>query len=240
MAGHSQFKNIMHRKGAQDAKRAKLFTKIIRELTVSAREGGPDPSSNPRLKAAIGNAKEANMPKDTMEKAIKRGEGQEEGSHYESVRYEGYGPEGSALIIECLTDNRNRTASEVRSTLGKHGGSLGETNSVGFMFNHKGIIQYDRKTATPEAMFDAALEAGAEDIDTTEDVYTIICPLENFGDVRASLQTLFQDPTRACLTWIPQTDLTISPDGSSTLAKLIDILEENDDVQIVYTNAFLP
>lgn len=240
MAGHSQFKNIMHRKGAQDAKRAKLFTKIIRELTVSAREGGPDPSSNPRLKSAISNAKEANMPKDTMEKAIKRGEGHEEGSQYESVRYEGYGPEGSALIIECLTDNRNRTASEVRSTLGKHGGSLGETNSVGFMFDHKGIIQYDLKTATSEAIFEAAIEAGAEDIDTSEDLYTVVCPLEAFGDVRSSLQALFNDPIRACLTWIAKTDLIMGEDGGQTLTKLIDTLEENDDVQMVYTNAILP
>src|SRR5690606_7832504 len=161
MAGHSQFKNIMYRKGAQDAKRAKIFTKLIRELTTAARAGLPDPDGNPRLRAAINAARNANMPKDTIERAIKRGSGDADGENYEEIRYEGYGPGGVAIIVEALTDNRNRTASEIRAAFSKYGGNLGESNSVSFLFDRKGVIRYPLKAASAEAMFDAALEAGA-------------------------------------------------------------------------------
>src|SRR5690348_14717560 len=165
MAGHSQFKNIMHRKGAQDAKRAKIFTKIIRDITVAARANS-DPNANPKLRAAMIEAREVNMPKDTVERAIKRGSGGEDGANYEDVRYEGYGPGGAAVIVEALTDNRNRTASDVRTIFSKHGGTLGETNSVSFMFERVGLIHYPAKAASPDAMFEAALEAGAGNVES--------------------------------------------------------------------------
>ena len=168
MAGHSQFKNIMYRKGAQDAKRARAFTKLIRELTVAARAGLPDPAANPRLRSAVIAARTANMPKDTIERAIKRGAGAEGIEQFEEIRYEGYGPGGVALIVEALTDNRNRTASEVRAAFGRHGGTLGESGSVSFMFERVGLVQYPPEAASAEAMFEAALEAGAEDVQSAE------------------------------------------------------------------------
>src|ERR1700756_3619378 len=168
MAGHSQFKNIMYRKGAQDKKRAKIFTKIIRELTTAARSGLPDPNSNPRLRAAVTAAKQANMPRDTVERAIKRGAGGDEGEHYEEVRYEGYGPGGIAIIVEALTDNRNRTASDVRSVFAKNGGNLAETGAVSFMFDHVGLVEFAPGVADADAMFEAALDAGADDVVSSE------------------------------------------------------------------------
>jgi YebC/PmpR family DNA-binding regulatory protein len=236
MAGHSQFKNIMHRKGAQDAKRAKVFTKIIRELTVSAREGGAEAESNPRLRAAISAAREANMPKDTVQRAIKRATGGEEGAEYVEVRYEGYGPGGVAIIVECLTDNRNRTAAEVRAAFTKFSGSLGETNSVSFQFQRIGLVQYPPEKASNEAMFEAALEAGAEDVESSPHGHSIICSPENLHEVRESLSHKFGDPQVAKLDWKPLSTIHVEKDTAQSLLKLIDLLEDSDDVQSISAN----
>ncbi len=235
MAGHSQFKNIMHRKGAQDKKRAKVFTKIIRELTTSARIG-PDPDSNPRLRQAIISARASNMPKDTMERAIKRGAGGEDATDYVEVRYEGYGPAGVAVIVEALTDNRNRTAGEVRAAFTKYGGNLGETNSVSFMFDRVGVIQYPAGKITYDALFEAALEAGADNIETTDKGFEVECTLEGFTKVRDELILQFGDPESAELIWKPQTTTSLDEEKATTLMKLIDVLEDNDDVQSVFAN----
>ncbi|WP_142848779.1 YebC/PmpR family DNA-binding transcriptional regulator [Telmatospirillum sp. J64-1] len=237
MAGHSQFKNIMHRKGAQDAKRAKVFTKLIRELTVAARSGLPDPAMNPRLRAAIAAARAANMPKDTMERAIARGSGGEDGANYEEVRYEGYGPGSVAIIVEALTDNRNRTASEVRSAFSKHGGNMGETNSVSFMFDRIGAIRYPADVAGAEEMFEAALEAGAENVETTEDGHDITCAPDDLSSVRDALEGKFGAPEYARLDWRAQTTVPVTDEqAAQTLLKLLDVLEDNDDVQRVSAN----
>ena len=236
MAGHSQFKNIMHRKGAQDAKRAKVFTKIIRELTTAARLGQPDPEANPRLRAAIQAARAANMPKDTMERAIRRGAGGEEGTNYEEVRYEGYGPGGVAIIVEALTDNRNRTASEIRSAFSKYGGALGETNSVSFMFERKGVVRYPASAATAEQMFEAALEAGADNAESDSDGHEVTCATEDFAAVRDALEKRFGPPQEARLQWRPLNSVTIDAETASSLLKLLDVLEDNDDVQTVSAN----
>lgn len=235
MAGHSQFKNIMHRKGAQDAKRAKVFTKIIRELTTSARSSS-DPESNPRLRQAIIAARAANMPKDTMERAIKRGAGGEDTADYVEVRYEGYGPAGVAVIVEALTDNRNRTAGEVRAAFTKYGGNLGETNSVSFMFDRVGIIRYPKANIDYDALFEVALESGAQNIEVTDKGYEIECTLEDFAPVRDALIAKFGDPESAELIWKPQTTAPVDEEKATSLMKLIDILEDNDDVQSVFAN----
>ncbi|MBY0292262.1 MAG: YebC/PmpR family DNA-binding transcriptional regulator [Alphaproteobacteria bacterium] len=235
MAGHSQFKNIMYRKGAQDAKRAKVFTKIIRELTTSARQN-PDPEANSRLRQAIIAARGANMPKDTMERAIKRGAGGEDTTDYIEVRYEGYGPAGVAVIVEALTDNRNRTAGEVRAAFTKYGGSLGETNSVSFMFDRVGIIRYPKSSIKQDVLFEAALEAGAQNFEEIDKNYEIECSLEDFATVRDALITLFGDPEGAELMWKPQTTVIVDEEKAVSLMKFIDILEDNDDVQSVFSN----
>src|SRR5579883_3044527 len=191
MAGHSQFKNIMYRKGAQDKKRGKIFTKLIRELTTAARTGLPDPAANPRLRAAINAAKDANMPKDTVERAIRRGAGGEAGEAYEEIRYEGYGPGGVAIIVEALTDNRNRTASEVRAAFTKAAGALGETNSVSFMFDRVGEIVYPGDTASADEMLEAAIEAGASDVESGDDTHTVLSSVEDFNEVRDGLEQRF-------------------------------------------------
>src|SRR3954454_16339586 len=203
MAGHSQFKNIMYRKGAQDAKRAKVFTKIIRELTVSAKSGQADPAANPRLRAAITSARQANMSRDTMERAIKRGAGGEDNTAYDEVRYEGYGPGGVAVIVEALTDNRNRTASEVRTLFAKAGGNLGETNSVSFMFERKGVIVYPAKTAGADAVFEAALDAGADNVESDAVAHEITCATDDFSAVRDALEKKFGEASEAKLQWRP-------------------------------------
>ncbi|HVO00633.1 MAG TPA: YebC/PmpR family DNA-binding transcriptional regulator [Candidatus Cybelea sp.] len=236
MAGHSQFKNIMYRKGAQDAKRAKVFTKIIRELTVAAKTGQADPNANPRLRAAIIAARQANMPRDTMERAIKRGAGGEDNTAYDEVRYEGYGPGGIALIIEALTDNRNRTASEIRALFSKAGGNLGETNSVSFMFERKGVILYPAKAASGDAMFEAALEAGADNVDSTAAGHEITCAPDDFSAVRDGLEAKFGEAAEAKLQWRPMNTTLVEGDAADSLLKLIDALEDNDDVQNVYAN----
>lgn len=235
MAGHSQFKNIMHRKGAQDKKRAKVFTKIIRELTAAAKMGA-DPSANPRLRAAITTARTSNMPKDTMERAIQRGAGGEDDSNYEEIRYEGYGPGGVAVIVEALTDNRNRTAADVRSTFTKLGGNLGETNSVSFMFDRIGLIEYAPDVATTEQMFESALEAGATDVESDEESHEIFTNPNDLSDVRDALAEKYGDPMTAKLSWRPKTTTSPEKDQIITLFKMIDVLEDFDDVQIVSTN----
>jgi YebC/PmpR family DNA-binding regulatory protein len=241
MAGHSQFKNIMHRKGAQDAKRAKVFTKLIRELTVSAKSGQPDPAMNPRLRAAIQAARAANMPKDTMDRAIKRGAGGEDGANYEEVRYEGYGPGSVAIIVEALTDNRNRTASEVRSAFSKNGGAMGESNSVSFMFDRVGAIRYPAAAASAEAVFEAALEAGADNVESDEEGHEITCAPDDLATVRDALEATFGTPEYARLDWHPQTTVPVADENvAKTLLKLLDILEDNDDVQRVQANFEIP
>ena len=187
MAGHSQFKNIMHRKGAQDARRARQFAKIIREITVSARSGLPDPAANPRLRAAVAAAREANMPKDTVERAIKKASGAAGGEDYVEVRYEGYGPAGVAVIVEALTDNRNRTASDMRAAFSKHGGALGETNSVAFLFDRLGVIAYPASAAGADDVLEAAIEAGADDVESDEDGHTIYTAFEQLSEVAQAL-----------------------------------------------------
>ena len=235
MAGHSQFKNIMHRKGRQDAKRAKVFTKLAREITTAAKLGNEDPAFNPRLRAAILAARAQNMPKDNIDRAIKKASGDDE-ANYEEVRYEGYGPGGVAVIVEALTDNRNRTASEVRSAFSKHGGNLGETGSVNFMFDRVGLISYPADKASAEDMFEAALEAGASDVSSDANGHEVICDPDDFSDVRDALAERFGDPDTARLDWKPLNSIAVDEDTAGTLLKLIDILDDNDDVQQVAAN----
>jgi YebC/PmpR family DNA-binding regulatory protein len=236
MAGHSQFKNIMYRKGAQDKKRGKVFTKIIRELTTAARTGLPDPAANPRLRAAVQAARQANMPKDTVDRAIKRGAGGEGGEAYDEVRYEGYGPSGVAVIVEALTDNRNRTASEVRAAFAKSGGALGETGSVGFMFDHVGEIAYPAAVASADDMLEAAIEAGAEDVQSDADGHAVIAAPEDFNSVRDALEARFGPAESARLAWRAKTNAAINEERAAVLFKLLETLEDSDDVQNVYAN----
>ncbi len=236
MAGHSQFKNIMHRKGAQDAKRAKIFTKLQREIFVAAKMGLPDPAMNPRLRAAIAAARKENMPKDNIDRTIKRATGGEDGVEYVEIRYEGYGPGGVAIIVEALTDNRNRTAAEIRSLFTKNGGSLGETNSVAFMFNKVGEIVLPAAAGSAEAVFEAALEAGAEDVTSDEQGHTVTCAVDDFASVRDALEERFGAPESAGLVWRPLNTVSIAGDSATTLLKLLDALEDNDDVQKVAAN----
>jgi YebC/PmpR family DNA-binding regulatory protein len=242
MAGHSQFKNIMHRKGAQDAKRSKLFNKLAREITVAAKSGLPDPAMNPRLRAAIQAARAQNVPKDRIDRAIKQGiPGSGDDAHYEEVRYEGYGPGGVALIVEALTDNRNRTASEVRSAFVKHGGSLGETNSVSFMFNRIGQIAYPAAICGPDAMLEAAIEAGADDVVSDEGGHSIITSTDSLADVRESLESRFGPPESAKLTWQPMNLVPVaSLETAQSLMKLLDALDDDDDVQMTIGNFDIP
>ena len=235
MAGHSQFKNIMHRKGRQDAAKSKLFGKLAREITVSAKLGVPNPTMNPRLRAAIIAARAENMPKDNIERAIKKATGGE-GENYEQIRYEGYGPGGVAVIVEVLSDNRNRTAGEVRSTFTKSGGNLAETGAVSFMFDHVGVMEYDAKTASPEVMFEAALEAGADDVVSTAEGHEIYVAQERFGSVAKTLETKFGEPRKASLIWRPQNTVAVDDEQGERLLKLIESLNEHDDVQNVYAN----
>ncbi len=236
MAGHSKFKNIMYRKGAQDAKRAKLFTKLIRELTVAARAGGDDPAGNPRLRTAIAAARAANLPKDTLERAIRRGAGNDDGANYEEIRYEGYGPSGVALIVEALTDNRNRSAAEIRTAFNKHGGSLGETNSVSFQFERVGLVQYAVDKVAEAKIFEAALDAGAENVETDAALHEVTCTTEDFNVVCEALENAFGPPDSAGLVWKPKTTTSVDEGDAETLFRLIEVLEDNDDVQTVSAN----
>ncbi len=236
MAGHSQFKNIMHRKGRQDAKRGKVFTKLIREITTAAKAGLPDPDSNPRLRSAIAAAREANMPGDTIKRAITRGSGDAAGENYQEIRYEGFGPGGVAIIVEALTDNRNRTASEIRAAFTKFGGTLGETNSVSFMFEHVGAIGYPASTASADAMFEAALEAGATDVQSSADGHEVTCSPDDFSTVRDALEAKFGTAQSARLDWKPMSTVSVGDDDAPTLLKLLDVLYDSDDVQRVAAN----
>src|ERR1700761_3043820 len=235
MAGHSQFKNIMHRKGRQDAQKSKLFCKLAREITVSAKMGLPDPDMNARLRAAIIAARAENMPKDNIERAIKKAAGND-GENYEQIRYEGYGPGGVAVIVEVLTDNRNRTAGEVRASFTKSGGNLAETGAVSFMFDHVGVIEYPATAASAEAMFEAALEAGADDVVSTADGHEIYASQDHFGSVTKALEQKFGEPRKAALTWRPQNTVVVDDEQGEKVLKLIDNLNDQDDVQNVYAN----
>jgi YebC/PmpR family DNA-binding regulatory protein len=237
MAGHSQFANIKHRKGAQDAKKAKVFTKLIREITVAAKNGQPDVNFNPRLRNALIEARTKNLPKDRIDAAIKKATSAAGGDNFDEIRYEGYAPGGIAIIAEALTDNRNRTASEVRSTFTKMGGALGETGSVGFMFDHVGVMQFDVKVSSFDAMFEAALEAGADDVESSEEVHVIITTPENFAAVRDVLIAKFGDPLSAKLDWKAKNTVEVTDlEAAQKLMKLIDNLEDCDDVQLVTGN----
>src|SRR4051794_31603008 len=235
MAGHSQFKNIMHRKGRQDAAKSKLFGKLAREITVSARLGTPDPAMNARLRAAVLAARAENMPKDNIERAIKKATGGEAES-YDEIRYEGYGPGGVAVIVEVLTDNRNRTAGEVRATFTKSGGNLAETGAVSFMFDRVGVVEYDAKVASAEAMLEAAIEAGAEDVVSNEGGHEIYTTQESLREVAKALEAKFGEPRKAALVWKPQSTVAVNDEQGEKLFKLIETLNEHDDVQNVYAN----
>jgi len=235
MAGHSQFKNIMHRKGRQDAAKSKLFGKLAREITVSAKIGIPDPEINPRLRAAVMAARAENMPRDNIERAIKKASGGD-AETYEEIRYEGYGPGGVAVIVEVLTDNRNRTAGEVRATFTKSGGNLAETGAVSFMFDRVGVIEYDAAVAGADAMFEAALEAGADDVVSGENGHEIYAAPDRFGAVSKTLEAKFDEPRKAALVWRPQNTVAVNDEQGEKLLKLIESLNEHDDVQNVYAN----
>jgi YebC/PmpR family DNA-binding regulatory protein len=235
MAGHSQFKNIMHRKGRQDAVRAKVFSKMSREITVAAKGGGPDPAMNPRLRLAIQSAKAENMPKDNIERAIKKAEGGEADA-YEAVRYEGYGPGGVAIIVEALTDNRNRTAGAVRSYFAKHGGNMGEPGSVSFNFTKVGEIVYPPSAGTEEEILEAAIEAGAEDVVSDETGHTVTCAFEDVGEVSSKLQDRLGEATSVRLVWRPHTMSPVDEDTARTIMKLLSTLDDDEDVQNVSAN----
>ena len=237
MSGHSQFKNIMYRKGAQDSKRAKVFSKISREITVAVKEGGANPESNSRLRSALLSARSENMPKDNIERAIKKAQGGEDDTDFQFVRYEGYGPGGVAIIVEGLTDNKKRTAPEVRSAFTKYNGNLGEENSVSFQFDHVGYVLYKRDTASEDEIFEAAIDCGAEDIQSSDEIHEIICSIEQLSAVRDGLSKKFGDPIEARITWKPKNTVPINASTAETLEKLIDLLEDNDDIQLVVTNA---
>jgi YebC/PmpR family DNA-binding regulatory protein len=235
MAGHSQFKNIMHRKGRQDAVKSKLFSKLAREITVAAKLGTPDPAMNPRLRAAMLAARAENMSKDSIERAIKKALGGDTEA-YDEIRYEGYGPGGVAVIVEALTDNRNRTASDVRSYFTKTGGNLAETGAVSFMFDRVGLIEFDAKVASADAMLEAAIEAGADDVASTEDGHEIYAAQDSFANVARALEAKFGEPRKASLVWKPQNTVPIDDEKGEKMFKLMELLNEHDDVQNVYAN----
>ncbi len=235
MAGHSQFKNIMHRKGKQDAVRSKLFSKLAREITVAAKLGLPDPNMNARLRAAILAARAENMPKDNIERAIKKAAGAD-GENYDEIRYEGYGPGGVAVIVEALTDNRNRTASEVRSYFTKSGGNLAETGAVSFMFDRMGAIEFDAGKAGADAMMEAAIDAGADDVSSSEDGHEVVCAADSLAEVQRQLEAKFGEPRKASLVWRPQNTIAVDDETGEKLLRLVEALEDNDDVQTVTAN----
>ena len=236
MAGHSHAKNIMHRKAAQGAKKARAFGKLIREITVSARMGLPDPAMNPRLRAAVKAALTANMTRDTIDRAIKRAAQAGQGEDYQEVRYEGYGPYGVAIIVEALTDNRNRTAGDIRSAFAKAGGALGETNSVSFQFERKGVLWFPGLPGQEEAMLEAAIEAGAQDVESDEEGHEVTCAPEDFFAVRDALEARFGSPESARIEWVPNVRIDLDEEKAGEILKLIDRLDESDDVQNVYAN----
>ena len=235
MAGHSQFKNIMHRKGRQDAQKSKLFSKLAREITVAAKMGTPDPSMNARLRAAMTAARQENMPRDNIERAVKKAIGSD-GENYDEIRYEGYGPGGVAVIVQALTDNRNRAASDIRSYFTKSGGNLGETGSVSFMFDHVGEVYYPAAVGTADKVMDAAIDAGADDVESDEEGHSIYCSFEGMNEVSAALEKSLGEPESVKAVWKPQNYVPVDAERGATLMKLIGILEDDDDVQNVYAN----
>lgn len=235
MAGHSKFKNIMHRKGAQDAKRAKIFARHTKEIMIAARAGA-DPDMNARLRSAIAAAKAQNMPNDNIDRAVKKGSGGGDADTFEEIRYEGYGPGGVAMIVDVLTDNRNRAASGIRTAFSKYGGNLGETNSVAFMFDRVGQIQYPADAASDDDMFEAALEAGASDVESGDDMHEVICEPDDLNAVREALETRFGNPETAALAWKPQSTVDVDEGKASSLFRLLNALDDNDDVQNVSAN----
>jgi YebC/PmpR family DNA-binding regulatory protein len=236
MSGHSKWHSIKHKKGAADAKRGKLFTKFIKEITVAARSGGGDPEGNARLRKAIADAKAGNMPNDTIDRAIRRGTGEEEGVHYEEVTYEGYGPGGVALLIETMTDNRNRTVAEIRHMFSKNGGNLGEAGSVGWLFEKKGYIVVE-KTAKPEdELFDIAIDAGADDLRDDEDNFEIITSPENFEAVQAAIKSAGIEPQVAEISMVPQNYIKLEGSNAQQMLRLMETIEDHDDVQKVHAN----
>ena len=235
MAGHSQFKNIMHKKGKQDKIRSKIFSKLAREITVAAKLGMPDPAFNPRLRAAVLAARGENMPKDNIERAIKKASGGDSES-YDEIRYEGYGPGGTALILEVMTDNRNRTASDVRSYFTKSGGNLAETGAVSFMFDRVGLIEFDAAKASADDMLEAAIDAGADDVVSSEDLHEVYCEQTALNEVSKQLEAKFGEPKKSKLVWRPQNMITVDDEAGEKLMSLVEKLEEHDDVQHVYSN----
>ncbi|RYG90694.1 YebC/PmpR family DNA-binding transcriptional regulator [Loktanella sp. IMCC34160] len=235
MAGHSKWANIQHRKGRQDAARSKLFSKLAKEITVAAKMGDPDPDKNPRLRLAVKEAKSQSVPKDVIERAIKKSQGGE-GDDYEEIRYEGYGPGGVAVIVEAMTDNRNRTASVVRSTFGKHGGNLGETGSVGFMFDRKGEVVYPASVGDADTVMMAAIEAGAEDVESDDDGHVIYCADTDLNEVSTALEATLGESESTKLVWKPTTTAELDLEGVQKLMRLVEVLEDDDDVQRVTTN----
>jgi YebC/PmpR family DNA-binding regulatory protein len=235
MAGHSKFKNIQFRKGAQDKKRSKLFSKLAREITAAAKMGLPDPAMNARLRGAVQTARAQNMPKDNIERAIKKSQ-EAGGANYEAVRYEGFGAGGVGVIVEALTDNRNRTASEVRSIFTKFGGNLGETGAVSFNFDRLGSIEFDAGKATPDEMLEAAIDAGADDVESSEEGHWVYCHPDRLHQVAKALEASFGEPRAAQITWRPKTETPIDEETGQKLLRMIDALEESDDVQQVYAN----
>jgi YebC/PmpR family DNA-binding regulatory protein len=235
MAGHSQFKNIMHKKGRADKARSKLFSKLAREITVSAKLGLPDPVFNPRLRAAIIAAKAENMPKDNIERAIKKSQGGDQ-ENYDEIRYEGYAPGGVAVIVEALTDNNNRTAGEVRAIFTKAGGNLATTGAVSFMFDHVGVVEYDTKVATADQMLEAAIDAGAEDVVSDDNGHQIVTKTNTLHEVAKALETKFGEPRKSGMVWKPQNTVAVDDEQGEKILKLMDALDDNDDVQNVYAN----
>ncbi len=240
MSGHSKWASIKHKKGAADAKRGKIFTKIIKEITVAARLGGGDPEGNPRLRTAILSAKGSNMPGDNITRAIKKGTGELEGVHYEETTYEGYGPCGAAIFLEAMTDNKNRTVSEIRAALGKAGGNLGETGCVGWMFEKKGLITVKTDAKSEDDLMELAIDAGADDMQTVDDHYEITTAVENFETVRQALEKAGVPMDTAELTRIPQNTVSLDEKKGKALLKLMDILEDHDDIQKAYSNFDIP
>ncbi|MBK9584918.1 MAG: YebC/PmpR family DNA-binding transcriptional regulator [Alphaproteobacteria bacterium] len=236
MAGHSKYANIKHRKGAQDAKRAKVFSKLGREITVAAKLGGADPAMNPRLRLAIATARGQSMPKDGIERAILKGAGGADAENYDQIRYEGYAPGGVAVIVECLTNNKNRTAGEVRTIFSKNEGELGATGCVNFMFDRIGEIIYPASKASAEQMFEAVLEAGADNVESSDEGHEITCAPDQFGNVRWALEEKFGEPEKGGLVWRPNVTIPVSEEVAKDVIALIEALEDNDDVQSVTAN----
>ncbi|MCW5690680.1 MAG: YebC/PmpR family DNA-binding transcriptional regulator [Pseudolabrys sp.] len=235
MAGHSQFKNIMHRKGKQDKVRSKVFGKLAREITVAAKLGMPDPAFNPRLRLAVLAARAENMPKDNIERAIKKASGADQ-ENYSEIRYEGYAPGGVAVIVETLTDNTNRTAGDVRSIFTKAGGNLATTGAVSFMFDHIGVVEYDADKASADAMLEAAIEAGADDVVSDENGHQIVTQLDSLNEVTKALEAKFGEPRKSGMVWKPQNTVAVDDEAGEKIVKLVEALEESDDVQNVYAN----